>query len=83
MKTAFVPNSLIQSHSHDICYNNIYVSICQVLLLYFFQFLTFAERLANVNIDVIHRIDRTGAYAEVCIFWHRNEISWGFFWLHE
>lgn len=31
-----------------------------------FQFLTFAERLANVNIDVIHRIDRTGSYAEVC-----------------
>ncbi|KAF0029549.1 hypothetical protein F2P81_018654 [Scophthalmus maximus] len=28
------------------------------------QFLTFAERLANVNIDVIHRIDRTGSYAE-------------------
>ncbi|XP_056223520.1 small subunit processome component 20 homolog [Seriola aureovittata] len=29
-----------------------------------FRFLTFAERLANVNIDVIHRIDRTGSYAE-------------------
>ncbi|XP_041637012.1 small subunit processome component 20 homolog [Cheilinus undulatus] len=29
-----------------------------------FRFLTFAERLANVNIDVIHRIDRTGAYSE-------------------
>ncbi|XP_034382098.1 small subunit processome component 20 homolog isoform X2 [Cyclopterus lumpus] len=29
-----------------------------------YRFLTFAERLANVNIDVIHRIDRTGAYAE-------------------
>ncbi|KAJ0012510.1 hypothetical protein NQD34_016844 [Periophthalmus magnuspinnatus] len=29
-----------------------------------FRFLTFAERLANVNIDVIHRIDRTGCYAE-------------------
>uniref|UniRef100_A0A673WAK9 UTP20 small subunit processome component n=1 Tax=Salmo trutta TaxID=8032 RepID=A0A673WAK9_SALTR len=28
------------------------------------QFLTFAERLANVNIDVIHRIDRTGSYDE-------------------
>lgn len=41
-------------------------SIFQVILLYFFQFLTFAERLANVNIDVIHRIDRTGSYAEVC-----------------
>ncbi|KAM7366962.1 hypothetical protein PAMP_014893 [Pampus punctatissimus] len=31
------------------------------------QFLTFAERLANVNIDVIHRIDRTGSYAEKSI----------------
>uniref|UniRef100_A0A667ZW61 UTP20 small subunit processome component n=1 Tax=Myripristis murdjan TaxID=586833 RepID=A0A667ZW61_9TELE len=29
-----------------------------------YRFLTFAERLANVNIDVIHRIDRTGAYDE-------------------
>ncbi|KAI3366882.1 hypothetical protein L3Q82_009528 [Scortum barcoo] len=29
-----------------------------------YRFLTFAERLANVNIDVIHRIDRTGSYAE-------------------
>ncbi|XP_034530006.1 small subunit processome component 20 homolog [Notolabrus celidotus] len=29
-----------------------------------FRFLTFAERLANVNINVIHRIDRTGAHAE-------------------
>ncbi|CAL1568682.1 unnamed protein product [Knipowitschia caucasica] len=29
-----------------------------------FRFLTFSERLANVNIDVIHRIDRTGSYAE-------------------
>ncbi|CAB1444416.1 unnamed protein product [Pleuronectes platessa] len=29
-----------------------------------FRFLTFAERLANVNINVVHRIDRTGAYAE-------------------
>lgn len=29
-----------------------------------YKFLTFAERLANVNIDVIHRIDRTGSYAE-------------------
>ncbi|XP_008939761.1 PREDICTED: small subunit processome component 20 homolog, partial [Merops nubicus] len=27
-------------------------------------FLTFSERLSNVNIDVIHRIDRTGSYAE-------------------
>uniref|UniRef100_A0A4W6DX43 UTP20 small subunit processome component n=1 Tax=Lates calcarifer TaxID=8187 RepID=A0A4W6DX43_LATCA len=29
-----------------------------------YRFLTFAERLANVNINVIHRIDRTGSYAE-------------------
>ncbi|XP_051544163.1 small subunit processome component 20 homolog [Myxocyprinus asiaticus] len=29
-----------------------------------FRFRTFSERLANVNIDVIHRIDRTGSYAE-------------------
>ncbi|XP_032444903.1 small subunit processome component 20 homolog isoform X2 [Xiphophorus hellerii] len=29
-----------------------------------YRFLTFAERLANVNINVVHRIDRTGAYAE-------------------
>ncbi|XP_030197933.1 small subunit processome component 20 homolog isoform X1 [Gadus morhua] len=29
-----------------------------------YRFLTFAERLANVNIDVIHRIDRTGSYDE-------------------
>lgn len=29
-----------------------------------FRFLTFSERLANVNIDVIHRIDRTGSYSE-------------------
>ncbi|XP_047246285.1 small subunit processome component 20 homolog isoform X2 [Girardinichthys multiradiatus] len=29
-----------------------------------YRFLTFAERLANVNIDVIHRIDRTGSYTE-------------------
>lgn len=76
MKTTFVLNFLIQSHYQSICCYNTYVSICQVILLYFFQFLTFAERLANVNIDVIHRIDRTGAYAEVCIFWHGNEISY-------
>ncbi|KAG7320342.1 hypothetical protein KOW79_016195 [Hemibagrus wyckioides] len=29
-----------------------------------YRFLTFSERLANVNIDVIHRIDRTGSYSE-------------------
>ncbi|KFP79677.1 Small subunit processome component 20, partial [Acanthisitta chloris] len=28
------------------------------------QFLTFSERLSNINIDIIHRIDRTGSYAE-------------------
>uniref|UniRef100_A0A4W3JBA5 UTP20 small subunit processome component n=1 Tax=Callorhinchus milii TaxID=7868 RepID=A0A4W3JBA5_CALMI len=27
-------------------------------------FLTFSERLSNVNIDIIHRIDRTGSYNE-------------------
>ncbi|XP_029019229.1 small subunit processome component 20 homolog [Betta splendens] len=29
-----------------------------------YRFLTFSERLSNVKIDVIHRIDRTGSYAE-------------------
>ncbi|XP_053572968.1 small subunit processome component 20 homolog [Bombina bombina] len=29
-----------------------------------FKFLTFSERLANVNIDIIHRIDRTQSYSE-------------------
>ncbi|XP_061662596.1 small subunit processome component 20 homolog [Syngnathoides biaculeatus] len=29
-----------------------------------YRFLTFAERLSNVNINIIHRIDRTGSYAE-------------------
>ncbi|XP_067415819.1 small subunit processome component 20 homolog [Emydura macquarii macquarii] len=29
-----------------------------------YRFLTFSERLGNVNIDIIHRIDRTGSYAE-------------------
>ncbi|XP_077957697.1 small subunit processome component 20 homolog isoform X1 [Gasterosteus aculeatus] len=29
-----------------------------------YRFLTFAERLSRVKIDVIHRIDRTGSYAE-------------------
>uniref|UniRef100_A0A8C5PLM5 UTP20 small subunit processome component n=1 Tax=Leptobrachium leishanense TaxID=445787 RepID=A0A8C5PLM5_9ANUR len=29
-----------------------------------FKFLTFSERLANVNIDIIHRIDRTESYSE-------------------
>lgn len=31
----------------------------------FLQFLTFSERLNNINIDIIHRIDRTGSCAEV------------------
>ncbi|ELW71577.1 Small subunit processome component 20 like protein [Tupaia chinensis] len=30
-----------------------------------YRFLTFAERLGNVNIDIIHRIDRTASYDEV------------------
>lgn len=29
-----------------------------------FKFLTFSERLANVNVDIIHRIDRTESYLE-------------------
>ncbi|XP_069829345.1 small subunit processome component 20 homolog [Dendropsophus ebraccatus] len=29
-----------------------------------FKFLTFSERLSNVNIDIIHRIDRTESYSE-------------------
>lgn len=41
-------------------------SKCFLFVLSPTQFLTFTERLANVNIDVIHRIDRTGSYAEVC-----------------
>lgn len=48
------------------------------LLLCLFQFLTFAERLANVNIDVIHRIDRTGSYAEVCAL---TDVEYLFFFL--
>ncbi|XP_053937766.1 small subunit processome component 20 homolog [Cuculus canorus] len=28
------------------------------------RFLTFSERLSNINIDIIHRIDRTGSYTE-------------------
>ncbi|KAM9846103.1 small subunit processome component 20 homolog [Aulostomus maculatus] len=42
-----------------------------------FRFLTFAERLANVNIDVIHRIDRTGSYAEeVETFFSEGLTKW-------
>ncbi|XP_043092950.1 small subunit processome component 20 homolog [Puntigrus tetrazona] len=29
-----------------------------------YRFITFSERLAKVNIDVIHRIDRSGSYSE-------------------
>ncbi|KAM4748821.1 small subunit processome component 20 homolog [Rhinophrynus dorsalis] len=29
-----------------------------------YKFLTFSERLANVNIDIIHRIDRTESFSE-------------------
>lgn len=40
------------------------------------QFLTFSERLSNVNIDIIHRIDRTGSCAEV------RTVVVVFFWNH-
>ncbi|KAJ8791561.1 hypothetical protein J1605_020283 [Eschrichtius robustus] len=30
-----------------------------------YRFLTFAERLGNVNIDIIHRIDRTASFDEI------------------
>uniref|UniRef100_A0A8C8SVZ5 UTP20 small subunit processome component n=1 Tax=Pelusios castaneus TaxID=367368 RepID=A0A8C8SVZ5_9SAUR len=36
----------------------------QLTSVFVLQFLTFSERLGNVNIDIIHRIDRTGSYAE-------------------
>ncbi|XP_070710114.1 small subunit processome component 20 homolog [Pempheris klunzingeri] len=42
-----------------------------------FRFLTFAERLANVNINVIHRIDRTGSYAEeVDTYFSEGLVKW-------
>ncbi|KAM9327768.1 small subunit processome component 20 homolog [Pholidichthys leucotaenia] len=42
-----------------------------------FRFLTFAERLANVNIDVIHRIDRSGSYSEeVETFFFEGLTKW-------
>ncbi|XP_068162452.1 small subunit processome component 20 homolog [Antennarius striatus] len=42
-----------------------------------YKFLTFAERLANVNIDVIHRIDRTGSYAEeVETYFYEGLTKW-------
>ncbi|KAK2102440.1 U3 snoRNP protein [Saguinus oedipus] len=39
-----------------------------------YRFLTFAERLGNVNIDIIHRIDRTASYEEYKLVYHQNEI---------
>lgn len=39
--------------------------LCSELCGFVLQFLTFSERLSNINIDIIHRIDRTGSYAEV------------------
>lgn len=42
-----------------------------------FRFVTFSERLAKVNIDVIHRIDRTGSYAEeVETYFYEALIKW-------
>ncbi|KAG7264070.1 hypothetical protein CRUP_028590 [Coryphaenoides rupestris] len=42
-----------------------------------YRFLTFAERLANVNIDVIHRIDRTGTYdEEVDTYFFQGLTKW-------
>ncbi|XDV24664.1 hypothetical protein PO909_028779 [Leuciscus waleckii] len=41
------------------------------------KFATFSERLAKVNIDVIHRIDRTGSYAEeVETYFYEALIKW-------
>ncbi|XP_063164718.1 small subunit processome component 20 homolog [Candoia aspera] len=41
------------------------------------RFLTFSERLNNVNIDIIHRIDRTGSYAEeVETYFHEGLEKW-------
>nr|XP_061809338.1 small subunit processome component 20 homolog [Nerophis lumbriciformis] len=42
-----------------------------------YRFLTFAERLSNVNINVIHRIDRTGSYAEeVETYFYEGLTKW-------
>ncbi|XP_015276790.1 PREDICTED: small subunit processome component 20 homolog [Gekko japonicus] len=42
-----------------------------------YRFLTFSERLNNVNIDIIHRIDRTGSYAEeVETYFHEGLEKW-------
>lgn len=41
------------------------------------KFVTFSERLAKVNIDVIHRIDRTGSYAEeVETYFYEALLKW-------
>uniref|UniRef100_A0A8C0NH46 UTP20 small subunit processome component n=1 Tax=Canis lupus familiaris TaxID=9615 RepID=A0A8C0NH46_CANLF len=41
------------------------------------QFLTFAERLGNVNIDIIHRIDRTTNYdEEVETYFFEGLLKW-------
>ncbi|XP_046921722.1 small subunit processome component 20 homolog isoform X1 [Lynx rufus] len=42
-----------------------------------YRFLTFAERLANVNIDIIHRIDRTASYdEEVETYFFEGLLKW-------
>ncbi|XP_062913663.1 small subunit processome component 20 homolog [Mobula hypostoma] len=42
-----------------------------------FRFLTFSERLANVNIDIIHRIDRTDSHDEVVeTYFHEGLEKW-------
>ncbi|XP_026065231.1 small subunit processome component 20 homolog isoform X1 [Carassius auratus] len=42
-----------------------------------YRFVTFSERLAKVNIDVIHRIDRTGSYTEeVETYFYEALIKW-------
>ncbi|XP_058164591.1 small subunit processome component 20 homolog isoform X1 [Dasypus novemcinctus] len=42
-----------------------------------YRFLTFAERLGNVNIDIIHRIDRTTSYdEEVETYFFEGLLKW-------
>ncbi|KAK2893002.1 hypothetical protein Q8A67_012990 [Cirrhinus molitorella] len=42
-----------------------------------YRFVTFSERLAKVNIDVIHRIDRTESYAEeVETYFYEALLKW-------
>ncbi|KAM9672998.1 small subunit processome component 20 homolog isoform 2-T2 [Trichechus inunguis] len=42
-----------------------------------YRFLTFAERLGNVNIDIIHRIDRTSSYdEEVETYFFEGLLKW-------